>query len=107
MIGVIIARPADPGAWSIDTWLMSCRVLGRRVEEAMLAELASAARQRGIASLRAHYLPRERNAMVAEHFDRLGFTRIAEQADGAREYLLDLAAYAAPVLPFVDTAEVA
>ena len=38
MISVLICRDAGE-AWEIDTWLMSCRVLGRGVEDAVLAEL--------------------------------------------------------------------
>lgn len=46
IIGVIIADKAEE-AWTIDTWLMSCRVLGRRVQEAALAHLAAAAASEG------------------------------------------------------------
>src|SRR5581483_6064567 len=41
MIGVVICGPGSGRfEWEIETWLMSCRVLGRKVEEAMLAETA-------------------------------------------------------------------
>jgi predicted enzyme involved in methoxymalonyl-ACP biosynthesis len=100
MIGVVIARPHAPRAWLIDTWLMSCRVLGRRVEEAMLAELVAAARAAGIERIDAKYLPTAKNGMVAEHFDNLGFGRTANHFDGARDYALDVAGYETPSLPF-------
>ena len=47
--GIISVIIADKGAdaWEIDTWLMSCRVLGRRVQEAALAHLAAAALAQG------------------------------------------------------------
>jgi FkbH-like protein len=100
MIGVVICRPSgEDGAWDIDTWLMSCRVLGRRVEEAMLAKVAGAARARGAHKLIGHYLPTAKNAMVRDLFGRLGLTLVEDGASG-RRYELDLGAYAAPELPF-------
>ncbi len=104
MIGVIIARPDGPGSWMIDTWLMSCRVLGRRVEEAMLAELVGHARARGVSRIRARYLPTEKNGMVRDHFDKLGFALLAEREGGARDYALVVADYATPRLPFAEAA---
>jgi FkbH-like protein len=102
MIGVVIARACSPGAWVVDTWLMSCRVLGRRVEEAMLSQVIKAAREAGITRIYANYLPTAKNGMVAEHFDKLGFTRTAEHADGVRDYMLDVATWEQPTLPFFE-----
>ncbi|MBJ94748.1 MAG: haloacid dehalogenase [Rickettsiales bacterium] len=76
MVSVVICRPvAEPGcsAWLIDTWLMSCRVLGRRLEEAVRDELVRAARAAGVDELWGHYLPTERNQIVCEHYSALGF----------------------------------
>ena len=107
MIGVIIARPhpraADGAAdaWDIDTWLMSCRVLGRRVDESMLAQLVAAARQQGIATLHAAYKPTTKNGMVAGHYDALGFALVGELASGERQYRLEVADHVEPVLPMV------
>jgi FkbH-like protein len=103
MIGVLIARPvANKGepAWDLDTWLMSCRVLGRRVEEAMLAHVAGAAKAKGVRTLIGRYLPTPKNPMVAEHYSKLGFTRTGKSGQGA-SYELDLAAYTPPPLPFL------
>ncbi len=103
MIGVLIARPLShkgESAWDIDSWLMSCRVLGRRVEEAMLAHIAGAAKDAGIRTLIGRYLPTAKNPMVADHYTKLGFTEIAKDSNGA-SYALDLADYAPPPLPFL------
>lgn len=98
MISVLIAR-AEGEAWVIDTWLMSCRVLGRRVEEAMLGQLVQAAAASGAKTLYGDYLPSAKNAMVAEHYPKLGFDPAgALPGDGAR-YALDLSAYVQPDLP--------
>ena len=78
MIGVIICRPLGVRAWEIDTWLMSCRVLGRRVEQMALRELLHHARLRGIERLVGRYIPTGRNAMVADHYRKLGFAPVEE-----------------------------
>jgi FkbH-like protein len=98
MISVIIFDKA-PTEWSCDTWLMSCRVLGRRVEELVLATVAEAARSAGAKWLKGTYLPTKKNALVVEHFAKLGFTKTGELPDGGTTWVLDLADYVAPELP--------
>ena len=48
MIGVNVCREISAAEWEIDTWLMSCRVLGRRVEQMVLREILQHARGRGV-----------------------------------------------------------
>ena len=98
MISVIIFDKAG-GEWSCDTWLMSCRVLGRRVEELVLGIVAEAARSAGAKRLKGTYIPSKKNGLVVEHFARLGFTRTDSLPDGVTTWTLDLADYAAPELP--------
>jgi len=104
MIGVVIARthPDDSDALDVDSWLMSCRVLGRKVEEAMLQAVVEGARRAGKSRLYARYLPTAKNGMVRTLFDTLGLDLIGEEADGERRYRLDLPSYAAPALPFAE-----
>ncbi|NDP62514.1 HAD-IIIC family phosphatase [Polaromonas sp.] len=76
LISVLLARPdagLPPDELLIDTWLMSCRVLGRQVEEAVLGVLAAAAVRRGKKALVGQYRATPRNGMVAGHYQRLGF----------------------------------
>jgi FkbH-like protein len=98
MISVVIFRK-DGEAWVNDTWLMSCRVLGRRVEEAVLAEAAAAARADGARQLVGRYVPTAKNRLVARHYQGLGFTQTGEDEDGTTTWALDLADYQAPDLP--------
>ena len=87
------ARQAD---WEIDTWLMSCRVLGRKVESPCCRSLIAQARARGIERLLGHYLPTEKNRLVEDHYANLGFTRLDAQADGSTSWQLRIET--APVL---------
>jgi FkbH-like protein len=88
MISVVICRSSG-SQWQIDTWLMSCRVIKRRVEELVLDELVRAARQRGITGLQGCWLPSGRNDLVREHYANLGFT-LGKEQDGATCWQLDI-----------------
>ncbi len=94
MISVVICRPGEPGepgVWEIDTWLMSCRVLGRKVEHMVLNHLVEHAKSRGIHTIVGRYLPTERNKLVVDHYAKLGFTKISEEDSGRTEWKLDVA----------------
>ncbi len=91
MICVVVCRQAEPTAWAIDTWLMSCRVLGRKVEQMVLREIIDSARDAGVATLVGTYRPTEKNALVRDHYEKLGFARIAELSDGTTTWSLPTA----------------
>jgi FkbH-like protein len=99
--GIICVLVADRRGeiWEIDTWLMSCRVLGRRVQEACLAHLAARARADGATRLVGRYIPSPKNAMVADHYRRLGFDLAEETRTGTTVWTLDLELFVAPELP--------
>ena len=79
MICVIVCRPGETGEWVIDTWLMSCRVLGRKVEQMVLREILLRARKAGIDRVWGRYIPTEKNALVRDHYEKLGFIKMDEQ----------------------------
>ncbi len=91
MISVVICRATPDGNWNIDTWLMSCRVLGRGVEIMTLREILEHAAERGIAKLIGTYRPTDRNKLVEQHYSKLGFTEVDRQADGTTMWELDVA----------------
>jgi FkbH-like protein len=96
IIGVVaVARDGEADA-RIDLWLMSCRVLGRKVEEAILADVAARARALGARRLLAEYIPTAKNALVRELYPRLGFAEIG-RSDATVRYALSLDAAPAGV----------
>lgn len=97
-IGIITARRSGD-AMEVEDWVMSCRVLGRKVEEAMCAALVAEARGRGVRVIRARYVPTTKNGMVKEHFDRLGFPLVQEDMDGTRRYSVGVDSFPVPDLP--------
>jgi FkbH-like protein len=101
LTGVVITRPdeTEPTMTVIDSFLMSCRVLGRDLELAPWPDLLAAARERGCTTLRAEYLPTAKNAQVRDFWDRLGLPLSGEDPDGRRTYQADLGDLAAMQLP--------
>ena len=92
LIGVLCCRPADRGGtWEIDTWLMSCRTLGRQMEKFMFDRLVEAAVERRIGRIVGVYRPTAKNGLVKELYDRMGFRRAGESGDEVR-YELDVPA---------------
>jgi FkbH-like protein len=70
----------------IDVLLLSCRVLGRKIENALIAFLAERASERGAHSLLGYYYPTEKNVQVAEFYKDFGF-----EDSGNGKFLLELA----------------
>lgn len=98
IISIVIAR-CEGAVCTIDTWLMSCRVLGRRVEEAVIAELVRHCGARGMTTLVGHYIPTAKNALVRDHYKKLGFERVSG-ADSEQAWQFDIAEYKSGSLPF-------
>ena len=72
IVGVILAEKRGK-SWHIDTWLMSCRVIGQKMEDFMKAELLNAARTEGVKKVTGHYIPTEKNHLVKNMYIDLGF----------------------------------
>ena len=95
LISIVLGR-SDGRALHMDLWLMSCRVLKREMENAMLDVLAECARARGLATIVGYYLPTVKNGMVADFYPRLGFSPASAPPGlpgGATVWTLDLTAY--------------
>jgi FkbH-like protein len=73
IIGLNIAKKQTDNQWEIDTWLMSCRVIGRSVENLMLDLLVKNLQHKGCTKLYGSYIPTRKNAMVADLYKKLGF----------------------------------
>lgn len=82
LVGAACLRVA-PDGWEIDTFLLSCRVIGRTVETAFLAGLAAQARAAGAARLCGWFLPSKKNAPARSFYGQHAFQLVRETADGA------------------------
>ena len=89
----VVAGQAQGQTLCLRLWLMSCRVLKRGMEDAMMDTLAAKAAAAGYTALEGYYYPTAKNAMVREFYAGYGFEKTAEDADGNTTWRLDLAAY--------------
>lgn len=71
-------------------WLMSCRVLKRDMEFAMMDELAACCQKRGIVGIHGFYYPTAKNGMVRDFYERQGFIKLFEDDQGNTLWELDL-----------------
>jgi len=73
LISVVILHKENSEALFIDTWLMSCRVLKRGMENFVLNTIACFAKEQGFITLKGEYLPTAKNGIVKDHYRDLGF----------------------------------
>ncbi|WP_267405618.1 MULTISPECIES: HAD-IIIC family phosphatase [unclassified Chryseobacterium] len=73
LICVIVLEKKDQETLFIDTWLMSCRVLKRGMEDFTLNTIVDIAKKNGFKYVVGEYIPTSKNQMVADHYGRLGF----------------------------------
>jgi FkbH-like protein len=94
IVGLAIAVPEanQPDALMLDSFLISCRALGRGAERALFAVLLRRAGAAGFTRLRAQYRPTARNGPCATVFDDFGMAVEHRDADGAADYRLALPA---------------
>jgi FkbH-like protein len=97
LIGVLFAR-IERDAWFVDTWLMSCRVLGRRMEEFMCGQLLAAAEAAGARTVHGEYVRTEKNGMVSDLYPRMGFVPDGDEG----RFRLDIGIHAPPQAPWIE-----
>ena len=90
LIGVAITKPQENGErLEIDTFLMSCRALGRGAEDTLMARIAKDAAMNGYQEIVGTYLPTKKNEQVADFYAKRGFAQFPEQGEGT-SWRLDL-----------------
>jgi FkbH-like protein len=90
IIALLIGKKNAAAELEVDTWLMSCRVLGRQVEQATLNVLAAKAREMCCSHIVGFYQPTASNAMVKNHYEKLGFTLLETAKDGSTRWKCSL-----------------
>ena len=91
LISIIIGKQVGD-VLEILLWIMSCRVLKRDMEIAMLNELVDLAKKRGIKKLRGTYIPSKKNSMVKDHYKNLGF-KFEKEENNIFTWVLEIANY--------------
>ena len=83
----------DKKKMDIDLWIMSCRVLKRNMEFAMMDSLVEEAKNNDVEKIYGHYYPTEKNTMVKDFYYMQGFTKINEDSEGNTTWELDVKNY--------------
>ena len=91
IVGVMMAQQLND-VLEIDNFLLSCRVIGRGVEAAMLAHLCDCAEQRGLTALTGQLIPTAKNIPVQKLFEEQGFSKTGVDPSGASFWRLSLPA---------------
>ena len=93
VVSVVIGRKDMTGkALHLELWLMSCRVLKRDMEYAMMDAVVHECRTCGIGTIYGYYYPTAKNGMVKEFYAAMGFMKIGEEADGSTVWQFDVPA---------------
>ena len=74
----------------IDLWIMSCRVLKRDMEYAMMDMLVKRCKEEGISQIFGYYYPTAKNGMVCAFYKSQGFQKISEDSQGNTEWIFDI-----------------
>jgi FkbH-like protein len=90
LTAAIAVEPSSSNIWTVDTFLLSCRVMGRRVETALLALVGEEALRCGARRLQGWFLPTEKNAPAVNVYREHGFSILEQRADGSVLWELDL-----------------
>ena len=80
LIAITIGR-VEKDVCHIDLWLMSCRVLKRDMEFAMLDEFVKKCKERGISKIMGYYYKTAKNKMVADLYEQFGFDLVGKNGD--------------------------
>lgn len=82
--GAIMITPEG----AIDTFLLSCRILGKGIEMAFVKTICSLLAGEGLEIMTASYIPTAKNAQVKDFWEKAGFVCIKEDEDGSKSYSL-------------------
>ena len=89
--GVIVLKKIDNHTFEIDSFLLSCRVLGKSIENAFLRYVLQKLKNNGIKYINALYIPTNKNMQVENFYDNLGFEiKNTNISSGTKTYILDL-----------------
>lgn len=89
VVSVVIGKISSQELY-IELWLMSCRVLKRDMEYAMMDTLVQQCQKYGIRKLHGFYYPTEKNNMVRNFYESQGFQKVCANADGSSEWEFEI-----------------
>lgn len=85
---IIIKESSD--VWSVDTFLLSCRILGRRIEAVFLAKLIERAKSEGVRSILGEFIPTDKNMPASNFYKDMKFELLEKKNDGSQRWSLNI-----------------
>ena len=89
----VVAGRQQGGVLHLQLWLMSCRVLKRGMEDAMMDAVVADAAARGIKTIRGYYYPTAKNGMVRDFYAEMGYTQLETDENGGTVWELEVETY--------------
>ena len=89
VVSVVIGHK-NKDVLDMDLWIMSCRVLKRDMEFAMMDQLVLRAKEEGLSKIMGYYYPTAKNNMVRDFYERMGFTKVSSDPEGNTTWEFDL-----------------
>ena len=86
----IFLEPLDDMTMNVDSLLLSCRILGKGIEEAFFKTILNLLRLDGYRKVVAQYLPTAKNGQTADFYDRMGMACYDAQDNGSKHYVMEL-----------------
>jgi len=90
MVSVVITKHKTDSEVELDTFLLSCRVMGRFIEDQIIGFIEDLHKKSGYKKLITYYKPTEKNVPVKDLFERLGYTLLDVDSTGNKKYVLNL-----------------
>jgi FkbH-like protein len=100
-VALLVLASAEPGVLEIDTFLLSCRVIGRTLEESIAAHAQQVAHRAGFALLRGIYRPTAKNHLVSDLYPRLGFAPVEGESPAGESRWARPSAMPIPPSPWI------
>jgi len=89
LISVVILKKNGNDSYFIDTWIMSCRVLKRGMENFVLNTIVKEVKKKGSEKITGEYIPTLKNGIVENHYSNLGFNKVSDSEKGMWELNLN------------------
>jgi FkbH-like protein len=102
LTGVCIVKEDENDSKNVilDSFLMSCRIIGRNIEYVYLSHIIKDLANKGYQTLKADYIPTKKNAQVEDFFDKVGLNLI-ENIDGTKHYSMYIANFESKKLDYI------